>query len=88
MQMLAANHWTEYRDPNGGIRGKTEGAKEDCNPIERTTTRFPHARKSSQGENHQPKSTNEVIHDYRYICSRGLLYLASMGGKAFGPMEA
>jgi len=25
MRMLAANHWTEHGDPNGGVREKTEG---------------------------------------------------------------
>jgi hypothetical protein len=27
MQMLAANHQTEHRDPNGGVRGRTKGAE-------------------------------------------------------------
>ena len=27
MWMLAANHWTEHRDPNGGVRGRTQGAE-------------------------------------------------------------
>ena len=27
MWMLAANHWTEHRDTNGGVRGRTEGAE-------------------------------------------------------------
>jgi hypothetical protein len=35
--MLAANHQTEHRDPNGGVRGKTEKAEGVCNPIGRTT---------------------------------------------------
>jgi hypothetical protein len=26
MLMLAANHWTEHMDPNGGVREGTEGA--------------------------------------------------------------
>ena len=34
--MLAASHQTEHRDHNGGVRGRTEGAEEVCNPIERT----------------------------------------------------
>jgi hypothetical protein len=25
--MLTANHWTEHRDPNGGVRGRSEGAE-------------------------------------------------------------
>jgi hypothetical protein len=28
MQMLAAKHWTEHRNPNGGVRRKAEGV---CN---------------------------------------------------------
>jgi len=35
MQILTANHLTEPRDPNGRVRGKTEGTEGDCNPIER-----------------------------------------------------
>jgi len=37
MRMLAANHWTEQGDPNGGVREKTEGAEGVCNTIGRTT---------------------------------------------------
>jgi hypothetical protein len=35
MQMLAANHWTEHRDLNGGVRGSNEGAEGVCNSIGR-----------------------------------------------------
>ena len=31
----SAKHQTEHRDLNGGVRGRTEGAEGDCNPIER-----------------------------------------------------
>jgi hypothetical protein len=37
MWMLAANHQTEHLDPNGGVRGRIEGAERVCNPIGRTT---------------------------------------------------
>jgi hypothetical protein len=37
MGMLTGNHQTEHGDPNGGVRGRTEGAEGDCNPIGRTT---------------------------------------------------
>jgi len=37
MRMLVANLWTEYRDPNGGVRERTEGVEGVCNPIGRTT---------------------------------------------------
>jgi hypothetical protein len=44
MQMSAANHWSEHRKPNGGVRGKTEGAEGVCNPIGNTiisTNQYP-----------------------------------------------
>jgi hypothetical protein len=34
--MLIAIHHTEHSVPNGGVRGRTEGAKGVCNSIERT----------------------------------------------------
>jgi hypothetical protein len=44
-QMLAANHRTEHRDLNGGVRGRTEGAEGVCKSIGKTsqTTRTPRA---------------------------------------------
>jgi hypothetical protein len=27
MGILTANHWDEYRDPSGGVRGRTEELK-------------------------------------------------------------
>jgi hypothetical protein len=30
-------HWTEVRDLYGRVRGRTGGAKGDCNPTGRTT---------------------------------------------------
>jgi len=36
MRMLAANYQTEHRNPNGGIRKRTEEARGLCNPIGRT----------------------------------------------------
>jgi hypothetical protein len=35
--MLAANHWTEHRDPSGGVRESTKGAEGVFNPIGRST---------------------------------------------------
>jgi hypothetical protein len=31
--MLTTNHPTEYGDPNGGVRGRTEGGEGDYNNI-------------------------------------------------------
>ena len=71
MRMLAANHQTEHRDPIGGVREETEGAEGDCKPIERTTTSTNWTPQSSQGLNHQPKSTHEGALGSSSICSRG-----------------
>ena len=37
MWMFAANHWTENRVPNVGVRERTKGDEGVCNPIGRTT---------------------------------------------------
>ena len=37
MQILTANHWTEVADSYGRVRGRTEGAEGDGNPIARPT---------------------------------------------------
>jgi hypothetical protein len=37
MWMHIAKQWSELRDPNRGVRSRTEGAEGVCNPIGRTT---------------------------------------------------
>jgi hypothetical protein len=37
MQILTANYWTEVPDSYGKVRGRTEEAKGDGNPIRRIT---------------------------------------------------
>jgi hypothetical protein len=80
--MLTVNHRTEHRDLNGRVRERTEGAERICNPIGRTTILTNWTPQSSQGLNHQPKSTHGGTHGSSYICSRGLPYLASMREEA------
>ena len=53
MQILTVNHWTELRDPNGRVRGRTKGAEGDCNPIGRTISTYQ-TTQNSQRLNHQP----------------------------------
>jgi hypothetical protein len=36
MWKLTVNHRTEHGDPNGEVRGRTEGTEMDCNSIGRT----------------------------------------------------
>jgi len=74
MWMLAANHWTEHGDPNGGIRVMTEGAKGVCNLIGRTTISNKQVPQSSQGLNHQTKNTHkEPMIPAAYITENGLV---------------
>ena len=80
----AANHWTECRVPNGGVREKTERAEGLYNSIGRTTISITETPKSSQGLNYQPKST----HGSSHICNRGWPCWASMGGEALIPVKA
>ena len=87
MQM-AANHKTEHWDPNGGVRGRTEGAKGVCNPIGRMTISNNHIPHSVQGLNHQRKSTHGGTHGSSCICSRGWPSWLSVRGEALGPVKA
>lgn len=50
--MLAANPWTEHVILNGAISKRTEGAKEVCSPIGRTTVSTNQMPHSSQGLNY------------------------------------
>ena len=83
-RMLAANHWTEHRVPNGGVRERTEGAEGVCNPIGRTTISTNQTPQNSQGLSHQQRST----HDSSCICSREWPNLASVGGEVLGSVNA
>jgi hypothetical protein len=87
MQLFAANHWTVHRDPNGEVRERTQGAEGVCNPIGRITISTKQNPQSSQGLNHQPKSTHERTHGYSCICSKEWPYMASIGREAHCPLK-
>ena len=76
-----------YSEP-GGVREGTEGVEEVCNPIGRTTISTNQTFQSSQGLNHQPKSTHGGIHGSSCICSRGWPCWTSVGGEALGSVKA
>jgi hypothetical protein len=67
MQILTGNDWAEPGDPNGRVRGRTEGAEGNCNPIGKTTISTNRAPQSSQGLNHQSKNIHESVHGSSYI---------------------
>lgn len=87
LQILTANHWTETGDPNGRVRGMAKGALGDCKPTGRTTVSINSTPQSSQGLNYQSKCIYGLVHSFCCICSRGLPYLASMGGEVLGHIE-
>jgi hypothetical protein len=61
MQIFTAKHWAELRDPYGKIRGRTEGAEGDCNPIGRKTISTNWTPQSSQGLSYQVKSIHGLM---------------------------
>ena len=73
---------------NGGATERTEGAEGACSPIGGTTIWANQYPQSSQGLNHQPKSTHGRTHGSTWICSRGWLCWTSKGGEALGPEKA
>jgi hypothetical protein len=73
--------------PNGGARERTQAAEGVCSPIGGTTIRINHYPQSSQGLNHQPKSTHGGTHGFSRMCSRGWPCRTSMGGDTLGPVK-
>jgi hypothetical protein len=52
----------------------------------RTTLSTNQTPRKSEGLNHQPKSIHGWVYVSHYICSKGLPYLASVGGEALHPV--
>jgi len=88
MQIPRANHQTEHRDNNGEVRARTVGAEEVCNPIGRTTISTNQTPTKLPGTKPPTKEYTGNTHGFSWICSRGLSYLASLGGEALGSVEA
>jgi hypothetical protein len=64
---------------DGGVRERTEEAEGVCNPIERSA--IATTRPSSQGLNHQQKSTHSTSYGFSCMCSRGWMALSGTNGK-------
>jgi hypothetical protein len=79
--MLAANHCTECRVPNGGVRERTAEAEGVCNHIGRT----PPTNQTLQSS--QVLSQPRSIHGFSCIYSRGWPCQASMGGEVLVLMK-
>jgi hypothetical protein len=85
---LAANHWTEDREPNGGVGKGPEGAEGLCNPMYGATLLMGQTPWRSWGLDYQPKSIYGGTHGFSYICSRGWPCCISVRGEALGPEGA
>jgi hypothetical protein len=84
MQMFPANQWTAHGVSNVGVRERTQGAEEVCNPI--STNQSP---QSSQGLSHQLRNTHGETHGSSHMCSKGWPCQASRkGGEALGSVKA
>jgi hypothetical protein len=83
-----AKYWTGHGDPNGEVRARNVGAEGVYSLIGRTTISTNEIPLSSQELNHQPKISQGHIHGSSRICSRGLTYLASLGGEPLSPVKA
>ena len=57
MLMHAVKHWTEHQDQNGEVKARTAEALGMYKPSGRTAISTNQTPQSSQGLNHQPKST-------------------------------
>jgi len=84
MRMLAVNHWTEYRDCNEERLKELKGFA----PHRKNNNINQPDPQSSQGLNHQPKSTHGQTHGSSCICSRGWPCWAPMGREALGLVKA
>jgi hypothetical protein len=84
--MYTVKHWRECRDPNGEGRARTVGGEGACNLIGRTTGSTNQTPKSSQETKPPSKEYTGGTHGYSWICTRGLHYLASLGGEPLGPV--
>jgi hypothetical protein len=90
MQIFTANHQIAAGDPHGKVKRRMEGAEGDCNPIGRTAISpnlIPHPPSELSWTKPPTKEYTLGTHGSSCICSRGWLYLVSMGGEALGPIE-
>jgi hypothetical protein len=83
MQMYTAK--TEHGDPKGEVRARTVGAEGVYNPVEKTITTNQTPQKLRRTK---PPTKEYTEEGSSLMCSRGLPYLASMGGEPLGLVEA
>jgi hypothetical protein len=85
--MLAANHWTKHRVPDGGAGEGNEGAEGVCSHIEGATVSTGQTPRSYQGLDQQSNSTHGGTHDSGHVCGRGWPCWTSVEGMALGPED-
>jgi hypothetical protein len=70
--MFSANHWTEHRVPNEGVREGTEGAEGVCNSIGRTIISTNQSPQSSK-DHYQGVHMEGPMAPATYIAEDGLV---------------
>ena len=88
MEILTANHWTDFRDSYGRLIGRIEGAEGDCNHIERTIVSSNPVPSELPETKRQSKEHTWTVCCPWYICSRELYCLASVDEYAPNPVES
>jgi hypothetical protein len=62
IQILTGNHRTEFGDPYGKVRGRTEGAERVGNPIGKlAVSRNPEPWEPWEKQSHQPKCIHRLV---------------------------
>ena len=87
MWMYTAKHRTKLEDHNEEFRARTVGIEGVCNLIGRTTISTSQTPPELPGTKPPTKEYTGGTHGSSWICSRGLPYLASLGGEPLGPVE-
>jgi hypothetical protein len=84
ISQIEVDAWTNHGVPNGGAKESAKGAEGVYSSIGGTNQYS----QSSQGLNHQPKSTHGRTHGSSRICSTEWPCRTSMGEEALGPVKA
>ena len=69
--MLAANHWTEYRVPDGGVGEGTEGVEGVCSPMEGAAVPTGQTPRELWGTGPPTKNAHGGTHGSVCMCGRG-----------------
>jgi hypothetical protein len=88
MQTLVANYWTGLGTPVEELGEKLKELKGITTPKEKQQYKSPDTLQLPGTKPPTKEYIHQCVHGSSYIFSRGLSYLASMGGEALGLVKA